>query len=146
MTRGLCSLLATLFWCESTLAQSVAIKPEDVPTEMVEELAECAVFYAIGAECIKNSDADPDGRVSKSVETAQKGYYFTAYKIGMSPQAIEAKFRLTFKAEFEMISHVCLNIDVLLDRYLDRCKPLIENPANRLGELLSGQNNWPSLP
>jgi len=65
---------------------------------------------------------------------------------GLKDEAFMARLNLTMAAMKAWISNSCTNISILIERYGDRCKPLIEHPEQRQGELLAGQPAWPLIP
>jgi hypothetical protein len=127
-------------------ATSQSIRIEDVPTEMVEEYGECAVYYNIDKLCLEQSDFAGNTAVAEAASTSLKYIYTAASAAGMSGDGLAAKYRLTFNTEMTLISKACINIDVLIERYASRCKSLLENPTDRMAKLMSGENDWPPLP
>ncbi len=127
-------------------ATSGPIRIEDVPTELVGEYAECAVYYNLSKICLEKSEFTDNKAVAEAASASLNYYYTAAKTAGMSEDGLAAKYRLTFSSEMLLISKACINMDVLIERYTSRCKSLLENPTDRLAKLMSGDNDWPPLP
>jgi hypothetical protein len=127
----------------NSLSQPIRI--EDVPSEMVGEFGECAAYCGIAKVCLDKSGVASD-QVEPAINISMKTYFDAATALGMSASAIAAKYRLTFASEMKLISKSCANIAILIENYSERCIPLINKPSDRLGQLITGNNDWPSLP
>jgi hypothetical protein len=113
---------------------------------MAQEFADCAAFFSVGAQCSENTIPGSGALGRKSAEWAVKDMFLEGPIVRITNEALQARLRLTLRAESEWIKNNCVNIAILLERFGDVCKPLLENPNNRFFELLSGGAPWDPIP
>jgi hypothetical protein len=111
-----------------------------------QEFADCAAFFTVGAQCSKNTISGSDVLGAKSTEWAIKDMYLEGKIAQMSDLALQARLKFTMKAELNWIKNDRINIAVLLERFGDVCKPLLERPTDRHLELIAGGAPWVPVP
>ncbi len=65
--------------------------------------------------------------------------YALAKAAGMKNDAIVAEVHMSLKRQEEQLGDECLNLAILIDQYGEKCKALVEHPANRAGEIMQQQ-------
>jgi hypothetical protein len=117
----------------ATTAQAQQNAPQRLAIQnAIEELVQCSSFFLISAQCIRNNPSAPADlarRLDSSSEQLNAAAIELAKGIGMKPEALGAKLRMTGRQHFGAISSDCANISILMERHLDRCGLLTRDPA-----------------
>ena len=111
--------------------------------ELSGEMLECAVFFAIGAQCVRrHHDQSVPGVVTDAMvafkdmlDLARK----TGRTLGVSDAAATGRRNMATDAMLKAMGGKCINISVILERYADFCGQLRRDADPRLKELLAGQ-------
>ena len=111
--------------------------------ELSREMLECAVFFAIGAQCVRRH---PDQSVPGVVTDAMTAFQDmldlarkTGRTVGVSDAAATGRRNMATDAMLKAMGGKCINISVILERYADFCGQLRRDADPRLKELLAGQ-------
>ena len=139
-------LIALLVASSPAMGQKPDLSEPNVARSLNElsgEMLECAVFFAIGSQCVKGH---PDPSAPETVESAMKAFdelldmaIDTGRKAGLSQAAITARQKMTTDAMMKLMGGQCINIAVVIERYADFCEQLHRDADPRLQELLAGQ-------
>jgi hypothetical protein len=111
--------------------------------ELSGEKLECAVFFSVGAQCVRgHPDQSVPGVVSDVTQAFQdmldRGVK-TSRTAGLSDAAATARRNMVTDAMLKSMGGNCINIGVVLERYADFCGQLRRDADPRLKELLAGQ-------
>ena len=111
--------------------------------ELSREMLECAVFFAVSAQCVRGN---PDRPVPGVVSDATQAFLDmldlgvkTGRTAGLSDAAAKAQRNMLTDAMLKSMGGNCINIGVVLERYADFCGQLRRDADPRLKELLAGQ-------
>jgi len=144
-TAILCSAL--LFASGTTTAQQ-KFDPSDASatraaSELSGEMLECAVFFAIGAQCVRgHAHQSVPGVVTDAMQAFQDMLDLarkTGRTVGVSDAAATARRNTVTDAMLKAMGGNCNNIGVILERYADFCEQLRRDADPRLKELLAGK-------
>ena len=103
-------------------------------TAMQQDYITCYCFYKIGTEYIKESDGETgiiEG-VEKSADTSLKLAHETGEMMGMATEEMASKVKLEMKKNLDLIDNDFNNTSILLKKYAQNCKNLIENKKERI--------------
>ena len=106
---------------------------KEIANNVSEEFVICAAFYSICTEAVSRSgDPQTAPRYEEAFDAALY-YALTAAKKGRTQEMAEkvtlARLELYMKSMTGEIDNDMGNISVLLNKYLYRCKQVMENPA-----------------
>jgi hypothetical protein len=111
--------------------------------ELSGEMLECAVFFAVGAQCMRgHPDQSVPGVVSDATQAFQDMLDLgvkTGRTAGLSDAAATAQRNMVTDAMLKSMGGNCSNIGVVLERYADFCGQLRRDAEPRLKELVAGQ-------
>ena len=105
-----------------------------VLSSMQQDYITCYSFYKIGAEYIKKLDGEKkivDG-VEKSSDISLKFAHETGELMGMSADEMSSKVELEMKSQLDLIDKDFNKAPILLKKYAQQCKSLIENKQQRI--------------
>jgi hypothetical protein len=106
-------------------------------------MLECAVFFAIGAQCVRHHPDQSVPGVMTDAMTAFQDMLDLARKtgrtVGVSDAAATGRRNMATDAMLKAMGGKCINISVILERYADFCGQLRSDADPRLTELLAGQ-------
>ena len=95
---------------------------------LANDYAECAAYYVIAAEGLRKTGDDK--LADKTMDISKKA---TEYAIQLSNQRVtEARVELAFDKQRKMIDNDYSNFSILILKYADMCKEVMENPDKRL--------------
>ena len=101
---------------------------------MQKDYITCYSFYKIGAEYVRKSNGDNtiiDG-IEKSSDTSLKLAYETGEIMGMTADKMSSKVESEIKNQLDLIDNNFNNASILLEKYAQTCKNLIENKKQRI--------------
>jgi hypothetical protein len=108
--------------------------------EYVGEMTECSAYLQVASWCV--GDANPD--VAKNLETNSRTMGGQAIilgeKLGIKGEAFAARFKLDVQDMQKMMDKNCLNISILMERYMKFCEGMQKTPLKRLEELEAGND------
>ena len=141
------SCLALLLPSGTTMAQQKFDLSDVNVTRAVNELSgemlECAVFFAVGAQCMRDHPDRPIPGVASDVTQAFQDMLDLGLKtgrtVGLSNGAATARRNMVTDAMLKSMGGNCINIGGVLERYADFCGQLRRDADPRLKELLAGQ-------
>ena len=126
--------LSLLICCKSYAKTNEELRAEYVLSNMQQDYITCYCFYKIGAEYIKKSDGEPNiiEGVEKSADTSLKLAHETGEIMGMVTEEMSLKVKLEMKKNLDLIDNDFNNASILLKKYAQNCKKLIENKKQRI--------------
>jgi hypothetical protein len=111
--------------------------------ELSREMLECAVFFAVGAQCVRGHPDQPVHGVVPDVTQAFQDMLDLGVKTGrtagLSDAAATARRNRVTDAMLKSMGGNCINIGVVLERYANFCGQLRRDADPRLKELRAGQ-------
>jgi len=111
----------------------------DALNEASSEAAQCHAYYAVSQKCAEDSGQTAlSAQLQDAIDSSSKIQFLTGRAAGMSDQALLASLQLTLEAANSSIGNSCVNVSVLIVKYADHCKRLIENPQSRIQTLMLG--------
>ena len=126
--------LSLLICCKSYAKTNEELRAEYVLSNMQQDYITCYCFYKIGAEYIKKSDGEPNiiEGVEKSADTSLKLAYEMGEIMGMVTEEMSLKVKSEMKKNLDLIDNDFNNASILLKKYAQNCKKLIENKKERI--------------
>ena len=126
--------LSLIICCKSYAKTNEELRAEYVLSNMQQDYITCYCFYKIGAEYIKKSDGEPNiiEGVEKSADTSLKLAHEMGEIMGMVTEEMSLKVKLEMKKNLDLIDNDFNNASILLKKYAQNCKKLIENKKERI--------------
>lgn len=120
-------------------AQETPWTRQDALSEASSEAAQCQAYYALAQKCADNAGQTAlSAQLEQAIDSASKIQFMSGKAAGMSNQALLASLKLALDAAKESISNSCVNISILITKYSNPCKFLLEHPDNRIQTLMRG--------
>jgi hypothetical protein len=139
---SVCVLVALMMiqWLFPAIAQP-SDKQASALSELSFELTQCQMYYALMSTC---ADVAGQSGAANSFKRAveQSARMSTTYgkMAGLSEQALMARLRNSARSFSEQTQgDSCLNASILIERYTQTCKAVMEHPESRLARLLFGR-------
>jgi len=112
-------------------------KAKYVLLNMHQDYITCYSFYKIGAEYVRKSNSNNKiiNGIEKSSNTSLRHVYETAELMGMQTQEMSSKIKPEMENQLNLIDNNFNNASVLLEKYAQTCKNLIENKKQRISFL-----------
>ena len=101
---------------------------------MQQDYIACYSFYKIGSEYVKKSNGDKstiDG-IEKSSDLSLKLAHDTGELMGMTIKEMSLKVESEMNKQLNLIDNNFSNASILLEKYAQNCKNLIENKKKRI--------------
>ena len=101
---------------------------------MQQDYIACYSFYKIGSEYVKKSNGDKstiDG-IEKSSDLSLKLAHDTGEIMGMTTEEMSLKVQSEMNKQLNLIDNNFSNASILLEKYAQNCKNLIENKKKRI--------------
>lgn len=101
---------------------------------MQQDYITCYSFYKIGAEYVRKSNGDSNviKGIEKSSDSSLKLAYETGEIMGMTADKMSSKVESEIKNQLDLIDNNFNNASILLEKYAQTCKNLIENKKQRI--------------
>tara|TARA_B110000438_G_scaffold224359_1_gene218158 strand:- start:367 stop:816 length:450 start_codon:yes stop_codon:yes gene_type:complete len=119
----------------ASLAETIEEKmAKYVLLNMQQDYITCYAFYKIGAEYIKQSNGEQkiiEG-VEKSSDISLKFAHETGELMGMETEQMSSKVELEMKVQLDLIDNDFNKASILLEKYAQQCKSVIENKKQRI--------------
>ena len=135
----LVTLVSSLSFAENknefiTMESKDKKKAKYILENMHQDYIVCYSFYKIGAEYIKKTNGDPNivEGVENSSDTSLKLAYETGEMMSMTNEEMSAKIKSEMKNQLNLIDNNFNNASILLEKYAQVCKNLIENKEQRI--------------
>jgi len=135
-------VLAILFMDAHYSSAGEALSAEEITKEISNNISEeyitCSVYYFIASEGLKRSGDLKTA--AKSEEAANKSLNFALVAANkgrtqeMAQKVTLARYELTMKSMVNEIDKDVSNMSVLINKYADRCKEIMEKPDKMMDE------------
>ena len=120
---------------EFILEKSIEEKrAEFVLSNMQKDYIACYSFYKIGAEYVRKTNGDENiiEGIERSSDTSLKLAHETGEIIGMTSDEMSIKVKSEMKNQLDLINNNFKNAEILLKKYSQNCKNLIEDKKKRI--------------
>ena len=109
-------------------------RAEYVLLNMQQDYITCYAFYKIGAEYVRKSKGKPSiiEGIEKSSDTSLKLVHETGEIMGITSAEMSSKVKTEMQNQLDLIDNDFNNASVLLEKYAQTCKNLIENKKERI--------------
>tara|TARA_B110000263_G_C14956953_1_gene350709 strand:+ start:116 stop:589 length:474 start_codon:yes stop_codon:yes gene_type:complete len=110
------------------------LRAEYVLTNMQQDYTICYVFYKIGEEGIKKTGKNTDiaKGIEKSADSSLKSAFETGELLEMTIEEMKKKVNSQIKIQSKEIENDYSNSSLLLNKYGNMCKNLIQNQKQRI--------------
>ena len=99
------------------------------------EVSECAMFYSISEEASDRNNSALAKNMSKHSRKLKDNFVEAAVTlaaaIGMVPDAVKARFRMSFNAMMDQMNDNFVNYSILLEKHAVSCAKLYDGFTNR---------------
>lgn len=117
-----------------------ASSPQVAFNEISSEMSQCAAYYAIGTYCVGESlEATSKRNIDAAMLAANNYAILFGKEASLSNQALLSRNKMFPKSLLNEMDGNCVNIAVLLSKYGESCRLLIEHPDVRLEELINNE-------
>ena len=101
---------------------------------MQQDYIACYSFYKIGTEYIRKSNGEENiiEGVEKSADVSLKFAHETGELMSMSTEEMSSKVEIEMKKQLDLIENDFNKDSILLEKYAQQCKNLIENKKQRI--------------
>ena len=97
------------------------------------EIAGCVVYYSIAIEALKQRGAEEAATFYQGLsDTSLGSMLIIGRKIGMKDETTTARIRMEFDRQMEQMGETLFNFSILLEKYLDACKVVSDDPESRI--------------
>ena len=105
-----------------------------VLSNMQQDYITCYSFYKIGAEYIRKSNGEESiiKGVEKSSDISLKLVHETGELMSMTTEKMSLKVELGIKKQLDLIDNDFNKASILLEKYAQQCKNIIENKEQRI--------------
>jgi len=112
-------------------------------SNMQKDYITCYSFYKIGTEYIRKSNGDINiiEGVEKSSDTSLKLAHETGEMMSMTNEKMSSKIKSEMKNQLNLIDNNFSNTSILLEKYVQECKNLIEDKEQRISFWEKKANN-----
>ena len=109
-------------------------RAEFVLSNMQKDYIACYSFYKIGAEYVRKTNGDENiiEGIERSSDTSLKLAHETGEIIGMTSDEMSIKVKSEMKNQLDLINNNFKNAEILLKKYSQNCKNLIEDKKKRI--------------
>ena len=125
-------ILILLF--SSSLSKS-DMKSNYVLNNMQQDFTTCYCYFKISEEGIsrnKGSSIETINKTSKAADLALTGAFKLGEDLNMMKEAMATRIKMTFASLGNEMNNDYVNFSILIGKYGDLCKQLIENPESRM--------------
>ena len=97
------------------------------------EYTECQHYYLIASEAVKTNDPDSDviKNFLQSSKLSSELAFMYGQEAGMTVEAMLARTKILVKEMLKPLNNNYANISILLNKYGEKCKSMIETPEVR---------------
>ena len=135
MRKILKIIILSLLFTNATHAETkIEKRAKYVLLNMQQDYIACYSFYKIGSEYVKKSNgykSTIDG-IEKSSDISLKLAHDTGEIMGMTKEKMSLKVESEINKQLNLIDNNFTNASVLLEKYAQNCKNLIENKKKRI--------------
>jgi hypothetical protein len=133
-----CPLIgALLIGAGAHAAEQISSASKYALNRLHDEMSQCYAFYMLTAEGLRKRD--PENALIERMETVgdavMRYMHGIQQMIGMSEEAGLARTRMRTSQQLQAMGGDYVNFAILLERYADFCKQLVDRPKDRAMEL-----------
>jgi len=134
MIKKLFGIIVLVLWCNVSVAETTEEKRSHyIYNNLSSEYTECQHYYLIASEAMKTND--PDAKIIKNALDSSKlaGELAFMYgdEAGMSVEAMLARTKILVNEMLKPLNNNYANISILLNKYGEKCKSMIDTPEVR---------------
>ena len=123
-----------LMWCNISFAETIEEKRSHyIYNNLSLEYTECQHYYLIASEAVKTND--PDSNIIKnflqSSKLSSELAFMYGQEAGMTVEAMLARTKILVNEMLKPLNNNYANISILLNKYGEKCKSMIETPEVR---------------
>jgi NTP pyrophosphatase (non-canonical NTP hydrolase) len=111
---------------------------KEVFNNVTDEYATCTAYFSIVSEGLNRSNEFDSAKDYQKVMETSLSYAFVSAQEGrtteMTGKVVSAKVELNMKSMTEEIGNDIGNISILMNKYGDRCKDIMEDPEKLMKE------------
>jgi hypothetical protein len=107
--------------------------------EASSEAAQCVAYYAFAQKCAENGGrTELAARLQHAIDSASYIQFTSGKAAEMSNEALLASSKLALDVAKTSIGDSCVNISILIAKYANFCRFLLEHPDDRIQTLMQG--------
>lgn len=130
-------LLSVVLFSMITFVSSFAADRNDVLNELSSQYTQCHAYYQIFRECAKDQlDEKSSKDFEDAAEMASRLSIEAGLMAGVKGDALLARTEMVMKSFMDEMNKSCKNISLLLNRYAESCKSLMQDPKAHLEQLM----------
>jgi hypothetical protein len=142
--KNVMTILALFALCATCHAQS-SVAYEDAMSVLASEEIECGAFWNVVGVCFETASGDKS--TSRRALAARDTMFERATKATADAKlllaTIDARQEHFQNSMIVKVGKDCRNVEILLGDHGDRCKRLMESPADRVSELMKRGGSVP---
>ena len=134
MKKFLGILVLVLLWCNISFAETTEEKRSHyIYNNLSLEYTECQHYYLIASEAVKTNDPDTNmiKNFLQSSKLSSELAFMYGQEAGMTVEAMLARAEILVKEMLKPLNNNYANISILLNKYGEKCKSMIETPEVR---------------
>jgi hypothetical protein len=135
MKKIILFILTILFFCNYSFAETKKeLRASYVLNSMQREYTTCYIFYKIIIEGLKKSDTKDTliKGLEQSADVSLKLAFETGELMNMKSEVMSTRVKTEMKSQSDAIENNLSNISILLKKYGETCKKIIENKKQRI--------------
>lgn len=107
---------------------AIAYEPEQAKTNQAHELANCAVYYVLMAECVSNNPSQM--QLAHNLE--MMAGLATELSVGLSNEEVtKARVQMAERDFRARMDNHCSNVSILMNELNETCSEAVQNPEQR---------------
>ena len=134
MKKILGILVLVLLWCNISFAETTEEKRSHyIYNNLSLEYTECQHYYLIASEAVKTNDPDTNmiKNFLQSSKLSSQLAFMYGQDAGMTVEAMLARSEILVKEMLKPLNNNYANISILLNKYGEKCKSMLETPEVR---------------
>jgi hypothetical protein len=134
MKKFLGILVLVLLWCNISFAETTEEKRSHyIYNNLSLEYTECQHYYLIASEAVKTNDPDTNmiKNFLQSSKLSSQLAFMYGQDAGMTVEAMLARSEILVKKMLKPLNNNYANISILLNKYGEKCKSMLETPEVR---------------
>jgi len=134
MKKFLGILVLVLLWCNISFAETTEEKRSHyIYNNLSLEYTECQHYYLIASEAVKTNDPDTNmiKNFLQSSKLSSQLAFMYGQDAGMTVEAMLARSEILVKEMLKPLNNNYANISILLNKYGEKCKSMLETPEVR---------------
>ena len=123
-----------VMWCNISFAETIEEKRSHyIYNNLSLEYTECQHYYLIASEAVKTNDPDTNmiKNFLQSSKLSSQLAFMYGQDAGMTVEAMLARSEILVKEMLKPLNNNYANISILLNKYGEKCKSMLETPEVR---------------